>query len=50
VPCAPVSMLGSLGGTGCNEVPFPVHGGWDSRDVSVADVCDCVKESMSFVM
>jgi hypothetical protein len=44
------SMLGSPGGTGCDEVCFPVHSGWDSRDVSVGGVCDCVKEYMSFVM
>ena len=44
MPCAPFSMLGGPGGTGCDEVCFPVHGGWDSRDVSMFD---CVKEHMS---
>ena len=29
-------------------VRFPDHGGWDSRDVSVATVCDCFKECMYF--
>ena len=42
-------ILGGLGGTGCEEVRFPVHGCY-VRDVSVAGVCDCVKEYMSFVM
>ena len=37
-------MLGGPGGTGCNEVRFPIHGDWDSRDVSMAGVCDSVKE------
>ena len=38
------------GGTVCDEAGFPVLGRWDSRDISVAGVCDCVKECMSFVM
>ena len=50
MPCAPFSILGSRGGAGCIEVCFPVHGGRNSRDVSVAGVCDGVKECMSFVM
>ena len=33
-----------------DEVCFPVHGGWDSRVVSVVGVFDCVKKCMSFVM
>ena len=45
--CAPFSILCGPGGTGCDEVRFSVHG-WDSRDVSLAAVCDCVKECMSF--
>ena len=48
MPCASFSMLGGLGGTVCDEVT--IHGGWDYRDVSVAGVCDCVKEFMRFVM
>ena len=43
-------MLGSPGATGCDEVSFSVHGGWCSRDVNVAGMCDCVKECMSFVI
>jgi hypothetical protein len=43
-------MLGSPSGTGYNKVYIPVHGGWDSRDVSVAGMCDCVKERVSFIM
>ena len=43
-------MLGVPAGTVCNEVRFPVHVSWDSRDVSMAGVCDCVKECVSFVM
>ena len=50
MPCAPFSMLGGPGGIGCDEVPFPVHCGWDSRDVSVTDMCDYFKEFMSFVV
>ena len=48
--CAPFSMLGSPSGTGYDGVGFPVHGDWDSRDVSVTGVCDCVKDYVSFVM
>ena len=33
--CESVSMLVGPGGTGCDEVRFSVHGGWDSRDASV---------------
>ena len=40
-------MLDSPGGTGCDEVRFPIHGCWDSRDVGVFD---CVKKCMRFVM
>ena len=29
-------MIVGPGGTGCDEVRFPVHSGWDSRDASVA--------------
>ena len=36
-------MLGCPGGTDCDGVRFLVHGGWDSRDVSMADVCDMSK-------
>jgi hypothetical protein len=50
VPCAPFSMLCGSGGTGRDGVSFPVHGGWDSREVSVVGLWDCVKEFMSFVM
>ena len=46
-PCASFSMIDGPGGTGCN---VPVHGCWDSRDVIVAAVYDCVKECMEFVM
>jgi hypothetical protein len=35
MPNKPFSMLGGPGGTGCDEVYFIVHGGWDSRDVGV---------------
>ena len=47
MPCASFSMLDGAGGTGCDEVRFPVHGCWNSRDV---DVFDCVKECVRFVM
>ena len=50
MPCAPFSMHGDPAGTGCDEVCFPLHGGWDSRDVSEADVCDRVNECISFVI
>ena len=35
-------MLDGPGGTGCN---VPVHSSWDSRDVIVAAVFDCVDPS-----
>ena len=47
MPCASFSMLDGPGGTSCN---IPVHSCWDSRDVIVAAVFDCVKECMGFVM
>ena len=43
MPCASFSMLDGPGGTGCN---VPVRSCWDSRDVIVAAVFDCVKECM----
>ena len=43
MPCASFSVLGGPGGIGCNEVRFLVHGGGDSRDVSVVHMCDSVK-------
>ena len=45
MPYASFSVPGP-GGTGCDEVIFPVYGGLDTRDVSV----DYVKECMSFAM
>ena len=50
MPCAPFSMLGGPGGTGCDGVRFPVRGGSDRRDVSVVGVCDYVKECVSFII
>ena len=50
MPCASFSTLDGPGGTGCNEVSFPVHGCLGSRDVGVLGVFDCVKECMGFVM
>ena len=44
MPCAPLSMFGGRGGTGCD---VPVRGCWDSRDVIVAAVFDCVKECIT---
>ena len=46
MPCAPLSMLSGPGRTGCADVRFPVHRGWNDRDliVSMAGICDCVKE------
>ena len=44
---APFLMLGNPGENGCVKVRFPVHGGWDSRDVGVFD---CVKDCTRFVM
>ena len=43
-------MLGGPGGTGWDGIRFPVHGGWESRDVSVVGMCNCIKECMGFVM
>ena len=47
MPCASFSMLDGPGGTGCDNVCFPVHGCWDCRDVGVFN---CDKECMEFVM
>ena len=44
MPCVPFSIFGGPDRTGCAEVRFPVHDGWDSRGDSVACVCDSVKE------
>ena len=46
MPCASFSMLDGPSETSCN---VPVHGCWDTRDVTVAAVFDCVKECMGFV-
>ena len=43
-------MLDGAGVTGCDEVRFPIHSCWDSRDISMVGVIDCVKESMGFIM
>ena len=45
--CASFSMLDGPGRPGCDVL---VHGCWDSRDVIVAAVFDCVKECVRFVM
>ena len=42
-------MLGSPSRTGCDGVHFPVHRGWNGRCVSMAGVCYCVKEHVSFL-
>ena len=47
MPYESLSMLDVPSETGCN---VPVNGCWDSTDVSVAAVFDCVKECMGFVM
>ena len=39
-------MLGCPSGSSFDEARFLVHGGWDSRDVSVTGMYDCVKECM----
>ena len=31
-------------------VCFPFHSGWNSRNIGTADMCVCVKDSVSFVM
>ena len=45
MPYESLSMLDVPSETGCN---VPVNGCWDSTDVSVAAVFDCVKECMGF--
>ena len=50
VPRAPLSRLGGPGGTGCNGVHFPGLSGCNSRDVSMAGKCGCVKRCVSFMM
>ena len=47
MPYALFPILDGPGGTGCN---VPIHGCWDSRDVIVAAVFDCVKECIGFSM
>ena len=47
MPCASFSLLD---GPGEIDYDVPVHGCWDSRDVIVAAVYDCVKECMGVVM
>ena len=45
MPGAPFLMLDCPVGTGCDEVRFPVHGDWDSRDVwcqRVYEVCNVI--------
>ena len=43
VPWAPFSMLGGPCGTGCDEVHFPVQGGWDSTKQN--EICKHYKQS-----
>ena len=50
MPCASFLMLDGPGGSGSDEASFLVHGRWNSRDVGVVGVFDCVKERMIFVM
>ena len=50
MPFASLSMIGGADGTGCDGVRSPVHNGWNSRDVRMTSVCDCVKESVSCIM
>ena len=40
LPCAPLSLLGGPSKPGCNVKCFPVHNGWNSRDVSMAGVSE----------
>ena len=47
MPCASFSMLDGLGGTDCI---VPVRSCWDSRDVIVAAMFDCIKNCIGFVM
>ena len=44
VPCASLSMLGGPGRIDCGAVRFPVYRGRNVRDVTMAGVCECVKE------
>ena len=37
-------MLGGSGRFGCDGVCFPIHRDWNSRDVSMVGMCDCVQE------
>ena len=49
VPCAQLSMPGGFSRTGYDGIYFPVHRGRNGRDVSMAAMCDCVKECVSFI-
>ena len=50
MPCAPLSMPGSPGRTDYGGVHFLFHRRWNSRDASIAGLCDCVKECVSAIM
>ena len=50
MPCATLSMLGGPSRIDCDGVNFPVHSGWNIRDVDLAGMCDYVKECVSFIM
>ena len=50
MPFVPFSIIRDSGRIGCEAVCLPVDRSWDSKNVSMADVCDCVKEFKSFVM
>ena len=42
-------MLGGPGRTGDDGVCYEVLMGWNGRDVSMAGMCACVKECVSFI-
>ena len=45
-----LTMLGDSGRTDYDDTRFPVHRGWNDRDVRKAGVCDYVGECGNFIM
>ena len=49
MPRAPFKKHGGPSGIGSDVVHFLVHGGWNSKDVNMAGICDCVKVCVTFI-
>ena len=49
VAICPLLLLSGAGRIGCNWINFLDNRGWISRDVSMAGMCDFIKECLSFI-